>query len=537
VGVTTLTLALVAGLVLNRLDDFFLQQERTSLANRADNVAAIVDVRVDLASGRSPIVSADNVVSPEVAAALDWGPFLQTLLADQIALADVEIVVGQIFLDGNGNVGVDGAANGSFSGELTREAQAGQTREDLSHTESYRLLNEGGFEYGLRVTLSDPYTFRASTVANVSALFLVIGAIGLAASVVVAAFLAGRFATPLRRLTEASRRMAQGDLSRRVSQAEASAGSAEIGELSRQFNKMAGRLEESMEIIRQDRDRSREFLADVSHELRTPIAALRTFIELLQGRAGDDPATRAEFLGSGAQQLSRLDWLAQNLLELSKLDSGLVLLELRPDDLRAAVESGAEQVGAAAERRGVRLDIRVPDQPVRIQHDAHRVGQIVSNLVGNAVKFTATGGEVVVSLRATPDGACIEVRDTGIGIDPDELPHIFERFYRGTGAAEARSTGSGLGLAIVKSIVDMHGGRLTVESRPGEGSVFSVLLPRDPRAVARTGQPAGAVGSEVQKTSPAGGPPLNGSSGTIGAGIGSDPGPIEPSAATDLPPR
>ena len=109
---------------------------------------------------------------------------------------------------------------------------------------------------------------------------------------------------------------------------------------------MADRLEESVEIIRRDRDRSRDFLADVSHELRTPIAALRTFNELLKGQAGADSDARAEFLESSGQQIDRLDWLAQNLLELSKLDSGLVLLDLRPDDLR-----GDGRIGGGAGRR------------------------------------------------------------------------------------------------------------------------------------------------------------------------------------------
>ena len=533
---TTLTLVLVAGLVLNRLDDYFLEQERISLANRALNVASIVAFQVEEAAPSSPVIMGDDLVVPRVVVALGASNF-RDVLANRIALANVELVLGQPFLDGAGSVGVDGALNGTFLGTLTAEPEPGQSRERLSYSNSWSLRNDAGYQYGLRVTLSDPYTFRASSVATVTALLLVIGAIGVAASIVVAAFLAGRFATPLRRLTEASRRMAEGDLSRRVSQAEASAGSAEIGELSRQFNKMAGRLEESIDIIRQDRDRSREFLADVSHELRTPIAALRTFTELLQGPAGEDPATRSEFLGSSAQQLARLDWLAQNLLELSKLDSGLVLLELRPDDLRAAVESGAEQVGGAAERRGVRLDIRVPDHPVRVQHDAHRIGQVVSNLVGNAVKFTPSGGEVVVALVPHDDGARIEVRDTGVGISPDELPHVFERFYRGTGAAEARSTGSGLGLAIVKSIVDMHGGRITVWSRPGKGSVFAVLLPRDPRTVIPTDVPHEEEdGPEVQKTSPPGAPTLNGASGTMSEASGSAADPTTTSSTTDLPP-
>jgi two-component system phosphate regulon sensor histidine kinase PhoR len=253
---------------------------------------------------------------------------------------------------------------------------------------------------------------------------------------------------------------------------------------------MADRVEESVEMIRRDRDRSRDFLADVSHELRTPIAALRTFNELLKERAGEDPVARAEFLESGGQQIDRLDWLATNLLELSKLDSGLVLLDLRPDDLRAALESAVEQADGSARKRGVTLTVHLPDRPIRIRHDPQRIGQVVSNLLLNAIKFTPRGGQVDVSLAAAQDGARIDVVDSGVGIDASEMPHIFERFYRGSRANEARSSGSGLGLAIVRSIVDMHGGTIVVESRIGQGSRFTVNLPADPRLVA--GTPAAA---------------------------------------------
>jgi signal transduction histidine kinase len=294
--------------------------------------------------------------------------------------------------------------------------------------------------------------------------------------------LARRFTTPLRRLTEASRDLAEGDLARRVPTDAATAGSLELTELALQFNAMADRVQESVDIIRRDRDRSRDFLADVSHELRTPIAALRTFNELLQERAGEDPDARAEFLEASGAQIERLDWLAQNLLELSKLDSGLVLLDLRPDDLRATVEQAVEQAETAARRRGVHLAIQLPDRPLRIRHDPVRVGQVVANLVGNGIKFTARGGWIQVDVRATPDGARIDVTDTGVGIAPDELPRIFERFYRGTRASEARGSGSGLGLAIVRSIVEMHGGSVSVESRLGTGSTFTVTLPRNPQA-------------------------------------------------------
>ncbi len=377
------------------------------------------------------------------------------------------------------------STHGPFEMPLLISPEKGQTREDTSNRNTYA----GGdvfSRYAVRVTLANPYTFRATAIANVATILGAIALLALGLSVLVSAALTRRFTTPLRRLTEASRGMAAGDLTRRVPSTEARSGSTEMAELAVAFNAMADRVEESVEIIRRDRDRSRDFLADVSHELRTPLAALRTFNELLKDRAGTDPVARAEFLDSSGQQIERLDWLAQNLLELSKLDSGLVLLDLRPDDLRASVESAVEQHDAAARRRGITLTAHLPDTPVRIRHDPPRIGQVVANLIGNAIKFTPRDGAVTVDLTATADGARIEVTDTGIGIDPAELPHIFERFYRGSRSNEARGSGSGLGLAIVRSIVEMHGGRVAVESRVGGGSRFTVTLPRDPRLIAGT---------------------------------------------------
>ncbi len=259
-------------------------------------------------------------------------------------------------------------------------------------------------------------------------------------------------------------------------------GSSELADLALQFNAMAERLQESVDQIRRDRDRSREFLADVSHELRTPIAALRTFNELLVEGAASDPTTRAEFLEASRAQLERLDWLAQNLLELSKLDSGLVLLDLRPDDVRSAVEQAVEQATPTARRRGIDLQLQLPRDAIRVRHDPVRIGQVVANLVGNALKFTNRGGSVHVAVSGTREGGAeIEVTDTGVGIDPAELPRIFDRFFRGSRASEARGSGSGLGLAIVRSIVEMHGGTVDVESRLGEGSIFRVTLPSKPR--------------------------------------------------------
>ena len=485
-AVVALTLLLTTVLVINRLDDYFTSQQQADLNQRAQTVSDYVQSRAIEEVGDGPVVLADGTVDPRVLAKL-LDPDQRRIIANKLGQADVTITFGWWVTQGEGKPTFHPAEGDPLTFPLTAKPVAGQTQERTVFVDQPFSAGDAVFTpYAIDVALANPYTFRATALANVSGVLAAIALFALGLSVLVSAAMARRFTTPLRRLTEASRGLAEGDLTRRVPPNEVRAGSSELAELAVQFNAMADRLEESVEIIRRDRDRSRDFLADVSHELRTPLAALRTFNELLTEGAADDPAARTEFLESSGQQIERLDWLAQNLLELSKLDSGLVLLDLRPDDLRAAVETAVEQSTAASKRRGVAIKLYLPAAPIRIRHDPQRIGQVVANLVANAVKFTPRGGSVSVDVASTPDGARIEVADTGVGIEATELPHIFERFYRGSRANEARGSGSGLGLAIVRSIVDMHGGTVEVESRVGDGSRFTVMLPRDPRLVEGT---------------------------------------------------
>ena len=471
-----------------------------------------------------PVIGADGRANPVVMARLDDQ---QRVLADLLAQADVDVVIG---INAGEGIGFVPARDGTFHAQLLAEPVAGQSRENLRAAPFGHEAVQSRFPYVIEVTLSNPYTFRQTAIANVTSLLAAVGVVALGLAIVLAAGMALRFTTPLRRLTDASRSLAEGDLTKRIDLADVRAGSSELVELAVQFNAMADRLEQSVAIIRHDRDRSRDFLADVSHELRTPIAALLTFNELLTAQAGDDPVARAEFLESSRVQLERLDWLAQNLLELSKLDSGLVLLDLRPDDVRAAVESAVEQATPAAKRRGVELTLSLPAAPLRVRHDPQRVGQVVTNLVGNGIKFTSPGGSVSVVVSPDRGGARIDISDTGVGIDASELPRIFDRFFRGSLANEARGSGSGLGLAIVRSIVDMHRGSVTVDSRLGAGTRFSVFLPKDPRleeiepaptdghteeiAPAGVGDPAGRAAAattpdKMADSSPTGAPSLN----------------------------
>jgi signal transduction histidine kinase len=493
VGIVALTLGLVAIFILNRLDDYFTQQQNADVTARAKLVASFIDSRVGIALKQygGPAV-VDGQLNPYAAAEIQRQ--IQGA-ANFIAQADIDVDLWVDLGEGRGVVPVQG---GRFSADVNLDPPTGIKEPFRSDPISQPSRNSPD-SYVISVTLENPFTVRQTTLANVTSLLAAIAVVALGLAIIVAAAVAHRFTTPLRRLTEASRSIAEGDYSERIDPADVAVGSSELTELAIQFNSMAEKLEESISIIRSDRDRSRDFLADVSHELRTPIAALLTFNELLKDQAAADPAARAEFLESSRVQLERLDWLAQNLLELSKLDSGLVLLDLRPDDLRAAVESSVEQALPAARRRGLDLRLSLPDAPLRIRHDPQRIGQVVNNLVGNAIKFTPSGGRIDVSVAPNGDGARIDVVDTGTGIDANELPHIFERFYRGSRANEARGSGSGLGLAIVRSIVDMHHGTIAVDSRLGQGTRFTVLLPRDPRT---DEAPAAAPATESPPTGP-----------------------------------
>lgn len=479
VAVVAVTLGLVGLLVVNRLGAYFDQQQDDDLAARARGVAQYVILIAEstgsVRAGR-PVVSSDGIVDPAVVAELSRET-QQRIVADRLAQADVRIqlgLAGEPFRP---------AANGRFEAAEQAQPQPGQFREQITSPTVLYEVTSAAIPYGVQVTLLNPLTYRAAAISNVTGLLAVIGLIALAVAVVIAAMLTRRITTPLRRLTEASRDLAEGDFARRVPSDAIDGSPIELSDLGLQFNAMAERLQESVEIIRRDRDKSREFLADVSHELRTPIAALRTFNELLVEGAADDPSARNEFLESSRVQLERLDWLAQNLLELSKLDSGLVLLDLRREDLRSSVEQAVDQAAATASRRGVDLSMGRTDEPIPLRHDPVRIGQVVTNLVGNGIKFTPRGGSVRVEVSADPEGgASITVADTGIGIDPAELPRIFDRFFRGSRASEARGSGSGLGLAIVRSIVEMHGGTVGVVSRLGAGTTFRVTLPARPKS-------------------------------------------------------
>ncbi len=242
----------------------------------------------------------------------------------------------------------------------------------------------------------------------------------------------------------------------------------EVERLSRTLNRMIERLERSFRQIAQ-------FTADASHELRTPLTILRGELEVTLRQNALAPATR-EILESMLEETDRLSETVEKLMILSRLDSGQLKLEWQWFDLAELCRDTVEQMRLLAEDKEIELDCFAPPR-LEVKADPSRLRQILINLIDNAIKCTPSGGSVRVRLTQQADRAFIEVTDTGQGIPADAVPHIFDRFYRVDEARSRESGGSGLGLAITKMLCELHGGRIDVESRLGEGTRFRVTIP------------------------------------------------------------
>jgi len=219
----------------------------------------------------------------------------------------------------------------------------------------------------------------------------------------------------------------------------------------------------------------REFVGNVSHELRTPLAAIKALVETLQDGAIHDEKVAQDFLNKVSTEVDSLTQMVNELIELSRIETGSTKLNLEAVLLNEIVQSVIRHLTPQAERKQIAIIPELAVDIPSIQADRERIQQVITNILHNAVKFTPVGGKIKVTTKNNPDEVTVNIADTGIGISKEDLPHIFERFFK---ADKSRTTeGSGLGLAIAKHIIQAHGGRIRVESQEGKGSTFEFSLP------------------------------------------------------------
>jgi signal transduction histidine kinase len=450
---------LISGVALSQLlPGYFLDQAARRAESAVQSAPFIVRVLAERYAEQQPAV----LLTQELRDTQIMQPAAD-FAANNLAQGTVEIYYG------DGTLAARAVPNQDTDEALRAEGLAPDS-EVRPQALSQPLTIALGSSIPITYVVRDVYTNRAITLQRVNGTLVGAGLAALAASMLVGVFAARRLTGPLARLRRASSRFAAGELDVRSPTFDIQ----EVDDLGHSFNVMADRLSESLRLLEADRDRLREFVADVSHELRTPISALRTFTELQSDR-DLSAEQRQEFLERSTQQINRLEWMSNNLLDLSRIDAGIFPLDVHWGDLREPVRAVVEAHAEQADARGVSLAFEVPSEPV---FDRERIVQLLSNLVGNALKFTPRGGEVIADVLARPEEAVIEVRDSGPGIPEADLPLVFDRFFRGTNVGEARASGSGLGLAIARSIVEMHGGTIQVSSVVGEGATFTVRLPR-----------------------------------------------------------
>ena len=294
------------------------------------------------------------------------------------------------------------------------------------------------------------------------------------AAVVVALVVFNPARRRLAALEDAAQRLGEGDLGARAPQT----GGDEIARVAAAFNRMAGELEARDAALRTSDALRRQMMADVSHELKTPLTAMRGYIETL--RMPDvalDAGQRDQYFETIDRETRRLERIVKDLLDLARYEHGGVVLQRRVFDTARLFEHVAKRHEREAQARAVSIEIDVDPAADQIVGDPDRIEQAIENLVSNALRHTPSGGTITLSATQVDGAATLSVSDSGGGIAPEHLPHVFDRFYKADASRAAESTGSGLGLSITKAIVERHGGTIGVTSRPGR-TTFTIRLPQ-----------------------------------------------------------
>lgn len=297
-------------------------------------------------------------------------------------------------------------------------------------------------------------------------------AIGLALGLLIGALLSRLFTRPLAGLAEGAQAFQQGDFTHRI----AIEGQDEFARVAATMNEMADRVSRQIAVLEDDAQRRQQLLADVAHELRSPVASLHAMTGALCDGMADEPERRTRALAAMATATDRLSRLVADLMDLARLDLHELPLQRQTLDLRALAQASLHAHTASAQQVGLTLRPLTAGEPLLIMGDPHRLAQVLDNLLENAIAYAGQGAEVSVTLTGGNPVSLI-IADTGHGIPADQLPHVFDAFFRVDQARTPADNHAGLGLRITRGLIEAHGGTLTLSSEEGRGTTVSITLP------------------------------------------------------------
>jgi two-component system, OmpR family, sensor histidine kinase BaeS len=327
--------------------------------------------------------------------------------------------------------------------------------------------------------MAAPYGINGTTqVINQINLYICLAGLGVAVVAALCSYLfVRRFVRPLESLTMAAEQMKQGSYTQRVTHI---GSQDEIGRLALTFNEMADTIETDVNELHHQDQMRREMIANIAHDLATPLTAIQGLSEALADDVIQGPVARQETAQRIGREVQRLHRLVADVRQMTMMEAGQIKLDLAPLDLNSLVDETVLVIEPECEASGIVIKNGIPANAPYVQADSDRLTQVLLNLLDNARRHTNNGGKIGIwatQPQGKKDTICITVADTGVGIDPKDLPHIFERFYRADRSRAAITGGSGLGLAIVKAIITAHGGQVWAESKLGQGTHIMFTLP------------------------------------------------------------
>jgi signal transduction histidine kinase len=405
----------------------------------------------------------DSVVRPATGEGLETTPpkpgqFFQIQVLRSETSAGINTQEDVIMFSPN-SVGVALPADVSMNGLL--DPNSGAPARRSSQVVEHQVADQRGKLLG-RVILSDGPAYGDEILNNVMNGWILAGVAAVLLAALAGWLVSNRITTPLTELTRITSQMSHGDLSVRADVRSTD----EIGTLGHSFNEMASRVEEMVGTLR-------SFVADAAHELHTPLTALQANLEL--ARDSKNTSTRTRYLARAHEQSQRLEALVQSLLDLSRIEAAEAKSAFVPVDFIQLVREVGEQFASRAEQADRSFTMNLPEESAQVLGNDTQLRQIVINLLENSLKFTPSNGWISLNMELSSNRVTLTVADSGIGIPPEDLLHLFERFHRGRNASEY--PGNGLGLAIVKAIVSAQRGNVSVQSDPGQGTSISVSLP------------------------------------------------------------